>query len=186
MPNLHCNILLIDEDEIDTMVTSQMLSDADSGFRVITCGCLRSAVEALHSGQEIDLVLMDLAMPDGTGQRAIEQIQSASGSLPIIVLSTWETPFLRKLHSPRVTCFLQKNGLTLDELRNSIESAVARRSPRATETGLCVSDTQLEKTISPSVQNEGSACEAACEQSVQSGIHDAVPHSHLKTLETAQ
>lgn len=183
MPNHHCNVLLIDEDEIDTMVTAQMLSDADSRYRVVSCECLNHAVEALQSDLHVDLIMMDLTLPDGTGQRAIDAIAKHAGDLPMIVLSQWDTPFLRKLHATRVASFLQKNSLSLGVLRESIESAVAGNAPSRTDTARRLGEAvSCDHPLHMHLKSQ----ENGNQKEVEIPSHGSMPSREVGELETVQ
>lgn len=61
---------------------------ADEGYRVDPCSSLREARERL--GQEHDLLLLDLGLPDGDGLDLCRELRDANSRMPIIILTARE------------------------------------------------------------------------------------------------
>ena len=77
-------ILLVDDETTILETYSSLLSE--KGFSVITAGSGREALE-MFSLNSFDLVITDLAMPDGDGFQLLEEIKGISPHTPVIVFT---------------------------------------------------------------------------------------------------
>lgn len=77
-------ILLVDDEHIILETYSSLLSE--KGFSVVTACSGREALEAFCR-QPFDLVITDLAMPDGDGFALLEEIKGRSPHTPVIVFT---------------------------------------------------------------------------------------------------
>lgn len=80
-------VLIVDDEP--TLVKALDINLRARGFATVTASSARGAILAT-STRAIDLVLLDLGLPDGDGLRVIEGIRGWSG-VPIIVLSARHT-----------------------------------------------------------------------------------------------
>ena len=80
------NVLIVD----DSLTVRMDLGEAfeTAGFRPLLCSSVREARDAL-AAQRIDLVILDVLLPDGDGVELLEEIRTrpARGDLPILMLS---------------------------------------------------------------------------------------------------
>jgi two-component system NtrC family sensor kinase len=80
-------VLIVD----DSLTVRMDLADAfeAAGFRPLLCSSIREAREAF-TAQAIDLVILDVVLPDGDGVELLKEIRanSAIGDLPILMLSS--------------------------------------------------------------------------------------------------
>ncbi len=80
-------ILLVEDNDVDANLTQDILSDwAIEQFDVTRVTRLGEAFAKL-AGERFDAVLLDLSLPDGYGLSTLRQIQAASPTIPIVVLS---------------------------------------------------------------------------------------------------
>ena len=77
-------ILLVDDESIILETYSSLLSE--KGFSVVTASSGRQALETFSS-DSFDLVITDLAMPDGDGFKLLEEIKERSPHTPVIVFT---------------------------------------------------------------------------------------------------
>ena len=77
-------ILLVDDEPIILETYSALLSE--KGFSVVTASSGREALETF-SHNSFDLVITDLAMPDGDGFKLLEEIKEISPHTPVIVFT---------------------------------------------------------------------------------------------------
>ena len=77
-------ILLVDDETIILETYSALLSE--KGFSVLTARSGREALE-IFSRNPFDLVITDLAMPDGDGFKLLEEIKEISPHTPVIVFT---------------------------------------------------------------------------------------------------
>jgi two-component system alkaline phosphatase synthesis response regulator PhoP len=81
---LEKRILLVDDESIILETYSSLLSE--KGFFVVTARSGREALETF-SRHSFDLVITDLAMPDGDGFKLLEEIKERSPHTPVIVFT---------------------------------------------------------------------------------------------------
>ena len=81
---LEKRILLVDDESIILETYSSLLSE--KGFSVVTATSGREALETF-SRDSFDLVITDLAMPDGDGFKLLEEIKERSPHTPVIVFT---------------------------------------------------------------------------------------------------
>ena len=126
-------VLVVDDEETVRAATAQILRgmgysvfEADSGARA--CGLLRQ-----HYG-EIDLVLLDFAMPDMNGQQTFQELKKIQPELPILLLTAYaETEFGRRFQPGDLAGFVIK-PFTGEELAAAIAACPSlshRNSPHA-------------------------------------------------------
>jgi signal transduction histidine kinase len=86
------NVLLVEDNPGDARLTREMLSDARSGrFNVMTAVTLADALALLQvddtAAADLDVVLLDLSLPDSKGLEGVLRLQAANPRLPIVVLT---------------------------------------------------------------------------------------------------
>ena len=81
---LQKRILLVDDESIILETYSSLLSE--KGYSVVTASSGREALERF-SRDSFDLVITDLAMPDGDGFKLLEEIKEISPHTPVIVFT---------------------------------------------------------------------------------------------------
>jgi len=81
-------ILLIDDDPGLSEVIELLL--AREGFAVERAASVRAGVDRVAE-REIDLVITDLKLPDGTGLDAIRAIRASRGDLPILMITSYSS-----------------------------------------------------------------------------------------------
>lgn len=80
-------VLLVEDNAGDARLVKEMLAEAkDSSFEVEWVDRLSGGLECLTKGG-IDLVLLDLSLPDSHGFETFVKTRSQAGEVPIIVLS---------------------------------------------------------------------------------------------------
>ncbi|MFJ7795639.1 PAS domain S-box protein [Pseudomonas sp. NPDC096950] len=77
------SVLVVDDDSLVLTSTSLLLEDL--GHRVISAASGVQALEAFETGQAIDLVITDMAMPHMNGAQLAQAIRNRKPDLPIIL-----------------------------------------------------------------------------------------------------
>ncbi|MBV9867866.1 MAG: response regulator [Abitibacteriaceae bacterium] len=81
------NVLLTEDNPADALLLREELSDAQTPHFVIThVERLQQALEHLASHQ-VDVVLLDLSLPDGHGLENVARLHTAFACVPIVVLT---------------------------------------------------------------------------------------------------
>lgn len=81
-------VLMIEDNIDDANIMQEMLTDAiESSFELIRADCLESGLEKLLAGS-IDIVLLDLSLPDSPVQDTFTRLYERTPDVPIIVLAS--------------------------------------------------------------------------------------------------
>lgn len=80
-------VLLVEDNPGDALLLEELLAEAGGNrFSVENASTLSSALERVRIG-EIDLILLDLSLPDSKGKPTFTSVRNCARDLPIIVLS---------------------------------------------------------------------------------------------------
>ena len=122
------NVLLIeDSPEYSALVLQWLSGDPNNAeFSLVWTDSLAAALARLRESG-IDLILMDLGLPDSDGLKTFKAIRTAREDLPIVVLSSVESQTLA-LQTIREGAedYLLKSSCTPDLLVRTLQHAVAR------------------------------------------------------------
>jgi len=87
MSDKRIRVLLIEDNPLDARLIREFLADTQGGpYDLEVCERLKSGRERLGQGN-LDVVLVDLALPDSQGLATFEKVRDATPSLPILVLT---------------------------------------------------------------------------------------------------
>jgi two-component system cell cycle sensor histidine kinase/response regulator CckA len=124
------SILLIDDEPAVRLVTGRMLSEL--GHRVVIAESGRRGVELLAAQPDsLDLIVLDLTMPDQSGEQTLAELRRLRGTIPVIITSGFQAEdasLLLKL--PNVVGFLDKPH-TMTGLEMLLASVEAPSAPAA-------------------------------------------------------
>jgi CheY-like chemotaxis protein len=79
------NVLLVDDDSAVREVTAHLLQDL--GYRVMEAGSGGAALDMLDAQTEIDLLLLDFAMPGMNGAEVAREVHARRPHLPILFVT---------------------------------------------------------------------------------------------------
>ncbi len=132
-------VLLIEDDTDDAQLIAENLADAFGDLECIR----RTGIEGASDlrGQAIDVVLLDLVLPDGQGQGSVPVLREWFGDAPVIVVThTDDSSSERGCLSAGAQDYIMKSDLGPRALRRAILHALerhqlhqARESARALE-----------------------------------------------------
>ena len=121
-------VLLIEDDEVDAAQVRRTLRDDPGECHLHSVVTLREGLERLGKG-DVDVVLLDLHLPDSHGVETVARLREADPGVPILVLTS--------AHDPQVALgaltagaqdFLVKEELGIASvLSRSIRYAIERR-----------------------------------------------------------
>jgi PAS domain S-box-containing protein len=119
------SILLIDDEPAVRLVTGRMLSEL--GHQVVTADSGRRGLELLKE-RSIDLVVLDLTMPEQSGEQTLDQLGVVRSNVPVVITSGFQAEDASMLlQRPNVVGFLDKPH-TMTGLEMLLAS-VARQAP---------------------------------------------------------
>lgn len=90
MPEQRFRILLVEDNPGDAFLVRTLLEETDESFDIQHCSDLASAMEVLNgTGPEaqVDVVLLDLTLPDSSGVETISRVRSCANVAPVVVLT---------------------------------------------------------------------------------------------------
>jgi DNA-binding NtrC family response regulator len=83
-------ILVVDDDHLMRWSLEHQLADA--GHVVLQAGSVKEALAALAGPSRVELVLLDVKLPDGDGLALLHRIKSASPACRVIMMSGESAP----------------------------------------------------------------------------------------------
>ncbi|HEX4406240.1 MAG TPA: PAS domain S-box protein [Polyangia bacterium] len=119
-----CRVLVVDDEAI---VRGQMRRSLElRGYTVIEAADGRTALDALAASDVIDVVILDMTMPDLDGAEVLLRLRAAGSRIPVVVSSGYlDVAVERRLPRGQFQGFLAK-PYSATELVNAIERARAR------------------------------------------------------------
>lgn len=81
------NILITDDDQSIRLLFKEVLTSA--GYHVVEAGNGREAIKIITK-EPIDLLILDIKMPDVHGVEALQRIRSRKKNLPVIVCTAYK------------------------------------------------------------------------------------------------
>ena len=102
------SILLIDDEPAVRLVTGRMLSEL--GHQVMTADSGRRGLELFKQRPDaIDLVVLDLTMPEQSGEQTLDQLRDVRSTVPVVITSGFQAEDASQLlQMPNVVGFLDK------------------------------------------------------------------------------
>ena len=128
MPEKVLKILLLEDNAGDALLLNEFLEGSPFDWMVKTTDRVTRAITILQE-ERFDLVMMDLSLPDSSGDATLLTIREAAPELPVIVLSgTSSDESQEKLMRLGARAFLQKGQLVPEGLWETIEAIVGEKS----------------------------------------------------------
>lgn len=139
--NIQLTILLVEDNEGDADLIKELLVRQDGGqHEIIHVKNLKDAVSSLAS-LKIDIILLDLRLPDGVGIECLNAIQSSARDIPIVVLTGMHDEMLAlSCIEAGAQDYISKEEVQAQSLKRSIGYAIARSEIKKMEAELFISD----------------------------------------------
>lgn len=83
-------ILLVDDHKLVRAGLVLVLKQMENGIELLEAGSGREAIELALATPDIDLILMDLDLPEGSGLDALTAIQAKNKDMAVVILSAME------------------------------------------------------------------------------------------------
>ena len=128
VPRDALHILIIEDSEAYATLVSEMLGEGmGAEIAIVHCRDLSDACERLLA-QPIEVVLLDLALPDAHKLEALDAVQAAAPNVPVIVLTGSDDPALGiAAVQEGAQDFLSKRSADIDRLSRSIRYSIERK-----------------------------------------------------------
>jgi PAS domain S-box-containing protein len=119
------NLLLVENNTSEARIIEEMIRD-NTALNLIYADCLHSAIELLKQ-DNIDVILLDLTLPDSMGLDTVSKIVALKPLLPVIVLAGTEDNILaRNAIKTGAQDYLVKNQIDSSLLSRSIFYSIER------------------------------------------------------------
>lgn len=118
--------ILVADDEYDLTRTLKAILERE-GFRVVTCGDGREALDRLRDDAKPDLVLLDVMMPFLSGLEVLRTLRKTPGMERLPVLLIGSVPPRVRRDEYGWNLFLAK-PFTLESLRRSVNQLIGAKS----------------------------------------------------------
>lgn len=89
METLQNSSILLVEDHLDTQLLMRQILKKD-GARVHAVGTGHEAFEYLRNNPAPDLILLDLTLPEMTGEEFLSDLRKTHPDLPVLIISGWD------------------------------------------------------------------------------------------------
>lgn len=135
------NVLLIEDNPGDIRLLREMLAEVKGAvFNLEVSGCLHAGLERLNSG-EMDIVLLDLSLPDSDPENTLVQAHAYTEKIPIVVLTGFVDEKLA-IDAIRngAQDYLVKGEVTSELLGRSLRYAIERQRLQAELRSLSLTD----------------------------------------------
>ena len=94
---------------------------------IINANCLAKGIELLREPQQVEVVLLDLMLPDSQGLATFQSVQAAAGSLPIVLLTGVDDEEMGfRLVQEGAQDYLVKKQVNRDSLARALRYAIER------------------------------------------------------------
>ncbi len=122
-----CHLIVVDDHPLFRGALKQILRGANEGLRISEVGSFDDLTDSIASGAEIDLVLLDLALPGADGLSALIQLRVRHPELPVVVVSASESAtIVRRCLQLGALGFIPKS-LSAERIREAVEVVLAGR-----------------------------------------------------------
>lgn len=126
------HILVIEDNAGDFLLIEDYLSEAFQNTTIINATTLSKAKQIISETAEISIILLDLALPDASGDKLVKEIVAVADAVPIIVLTGFDDKdFGVKSLYLGISDYLYKGELNATHLRKSILYSVEREIIRS-------------------------------------------------------
>ncbi|MEE2992085.1 MAG: Glu/Leu/Phe/Val dehydrogenase dimerization domain-containing protein [Gemmatimonadota bacterium] len=126
MPAHAITVLMIEDNPIHARLIQNLLDSSDLTYDLLTADSLAKGIERLDQGK-IDVVLLDLVLPDSAEIATLESVRAAAPDIPIIVLTSLDDVSLAaKAVEAGAQDYLIKTDVNSMLLARSIHYAIER------------------------------------------------------------
>ncbi|OYX28413.1 MAG: hypothetical protein B7Z06_01685 [Flavobacteriales bacterium 32-35-8] len=127
--SLPLSILLIEDNPGDFLLLEDHLLEKFDAIHIFHKDSFNAALPTLESEKKINIILLDLVLPDFQGEDLVKKIQQYSGDTPIIILTGYTDIVLaRRILSLGVSDFLIKDEITPEILYKAIIYSLERKN----------------------------------------------------------
>ncbi len=120
------NILLVEDNESDALVAKKALEKADCGYNCIHVVSFSDADKVLQK-EHIDVILLDLFLPDSRGEKTFLNMYKKYPKIPILVLTACEDETMAfDALGEGILNYLMKDKMKSQLLVEAIENTISK------------------------------------------------------------
>jgi diguanylate cyclase (GGDEF)-like protein len=124
----HLKLLLVEDSDADAGLLLEMLNDNPAKPAQLTHVRSMREAEASLATAEVDVIVLDIGLPDVDGIGAVQRARDAAPRVPLVVLTGLDDEALaRQSLQQGAQDYLSKNELTLRGLRRALRYAIERK-----------------------------------------------------------
>ena len=120
-------ILIVEDDNFLLGLEAKKLKD--KGYDVLSAANSAEAFKIIDSKEKIDLVLLDLMLPEVDGFTILQKIREDDNleHVPVVIFSNlYEEKDLKRATKLGISNFMIKSNFTLDELTEKIKTLIGQ------------------------------------------------------------
>ena len=137
MVNKHVKVLLVEDNPGDARLIQEMLSEADGARFDVSCADRLSTGLELLAAEKVDVVLLDLGLPDSTGLESFTHVYEHTPEIPIVVLTGLDDEALAvKAVREGAQDYLVKGHVDCGILERAIRYALERKQAEEERVGI--------------------------------------------------
>lgn len=122
------NILLVEDNKSDQRIISSLLEEAGFRYNLLKADTLIDGIEFIINNT-IDVILLDLGLPDSVGYKTLQKIIEKNNLIPVIVLTGTQNSIVESLAiKAGAQEYLTKDKLTNALLFKTIQNAILRNN----------------------------------------------------------
>jgi len=122
------DLLVVEDNGGDLLLIEEFLFEKINSPFIQEARTFSEAKHFLESGKQFDAILLDLSLPDKSGEELLDEIVKIAASIPIIVLTGYaDISFGIKSLSLGIADYLLKDELTATSLHKSILFSIERK-----------------------------------------------------------
>jgi signal transduction histidine kinase len=130
------NILLIEDNTIDAEMVARLLNRHRAGNKkspqanIIHVSYFQQGLEILSGNKDIDIVILDLHLPDGEGRQLVRRLHEQHSDVPVVVMTGLDEDESLGVELVREGAedYVSKGSVTENSLQRSIRYAIERRA----------------------------------------------------------
>ncbi len=140
-------ILLIEDNPGDVRLIRELLAEVtDTSFHIAWADRLSSGLDRLAQGEGVDVVLLDLGLPDSQGLDTFARLHARAPHLPVVILSGLSDEVLAaKAVRNGTQDYLVKGRIDGNLLRRSLRYAIERQQRQQAEEALMESNAKYKE-----------------------------------------
>jgi PAS domain S-box-containing protein len=121
-------VLVVEDNLGDFVIIEELLHEEIAEARITRCKSFKETQELLQVNKSFDVLLLDLSLPDASGENLVKSIVELAGHIPVIVLTGYtDKSYGIKTLQWGVSDYLLKDELESLQLFKSISYSIERK-----------------------------------------------------------